>query len=303
MLASPGRAIYWPQMAPPQHADSTPIFDELAEFLRRGAQDGRSRSDARLHLERLVLAADAQGVLAPVFAGLIAAGLYEPLRELLCADSIIDSLALRALARARPTYGVRELNAATNSLVLDQPPAHLAQSRYDILIVPGFTPLDADRPIHLRELEPAMQRVGLAAQDFLDGKAPYVLVTGGSVHPPGTPFNEALLMREHLMDKGVSPNRILVDPFARHTPTNLRNAGRLMLDLGLSRGLIVTGFERAIFSQAFYLSDGDLSTFNLRCQRTLGYQVGDLEPVDDNHILFQPSGACRTPSYSDPLDC
>lgn len=249
-----------------------------------------------------MLAAEARGVLAPVFASLIAAGLYEQLRALLCADSIVDSLALRALARARPTYGAHALNAATNSLVLEQAPAHLAQSQYDLLIVPGFTPLDADRPIHLRELEPAMRRIELAAQDFLEGKAPYVLVTGGSVHPPGTPFNEALLMREHLMDTGVSPSRILVDPFARHTPTNLRNAGRLMLDLGLSRGLIVTGFERAVFSQAFYLANGDLSTFNLRCQHTLGYQVGGLEPVDDNHILFQPSGACRTPGYSDPLD-
>jgi hypothetical protein len=110
------------------------------------------------------------------------------------------------------------------------------------------------------------------------------------------------MMREYLMELGVSPSRILVDPHTRHTTTNLRNAGRFMLELGISHGLIVTGFESAIFSQAFYLGYPDLSTFLLRCQDELGYAVGELSGVDDHHIAFVPDAACPTPTYHDPLD-
>ena len=76
----------------------------------------------------------------------------------------------------------------------------------------------------------------------------------------------------------------------------------MMLGLGLRRGLVVTGFESAVFSQAFYFAHPTLSTFHGRCRDGLGYVVGDLDPIDDNHASFQPSPAVHTPNYRDPLD-
>ena len=273
------------------------ISSELAAALvRRGmAGDGG-------YLAGLLLTCDREGFLPAVFLALINGGLYEPLRALLGQGGEPGSAALRALCQARPSYDYRALNQLAVAELGKPRPADGSAAPYDLLIVPGFTPVNAPGPVHLRELGPARQRIELAAQDFLDGKAGYVLLSGGNVHPAGTPYNEALMMREYLLELGVSPRRILVDPHARHTTTNLRNAGRCMLALGLSRGLIVTGFESAIFSQAFYLGYPDLSTFLLRCQSELGYEVGALTGIDDHHIAFTPDPACPTPSYHDPLD-
>jgi hypothetical protein len=251
-------------------------------------------------MQQLVAHAERRGELPALFGRLIAAGLYEPLIAVLGLDKARSSAALRALARTRPTYDADKLNAV--ALQALRAGSRSADYRYDLLIVPGYTPLKAERPMRLADLPAARQRVELAAQEFLDGRAPYVFVTGGSVYPAGTPHNEALMMREYLMELGVSPSRILVDPHARHSTTNLRNAGRLMLELSLSRALIITGFESPVFSQGFYFGNPTLSTFTLRCRKELGYCVGELISIDDNRIEFTPDPACLTPSYDDPLD-
>lgn len=259
----------------------------------------KARGD-RDHVEQLILHAESQHLLGALFAEMLHGGAYERLCELLCSDGVSDSPSLRALAQSRPTYDAAKLNAAA----LQKLSAGFAAKdyEYDLLIVPGYTPVRTDRPMHISELPPMQQRVELAAHEFLDGRAPFVFVTGGSVHPAGTPHNEALMMREQLMDQGVSPSHILVDPHARHTTTNLRNAGRLMLDHSLSRGLIITGFDSPVFSQAFYLGNPNLSTFLLRCRRELGYSVGELTEVDEHRIEFTPSSACTRPTYFDPID-
>src|SRR5947208_3063634 len=82
-------------------------------------------------------------------------------------------------------------------------------------------PPAATSPLALRQVAPAMERLALAYRDFLDGKAPLVLLTGGSVHPPGTPYNEGVMMADELVGKGVPRDRLLIDPWARHSTTNL----------------------------------------------------------------------------------
>ena len=47
-------------------------------------------------------------------------------------------------------------------------------------------------------------------------------------------------MRQWLIARGVDPARILVEPCARHTTTNLRNAGRMVLAAGAHEALVVT---------------------------------------------------------------
>lgn len=73
-----------------------------------------------------------------------------------------------------------------------------------------------------------------AVKAFREGKAPVVIVSGGYVHPPLTPYNEAIEMKKVLMAEfGIPEDSILVDPHARITITNIRNANRLIYRNGI----------------------------------------------------------------------
>jgi hypothetical protein len=110
-------------------------------------------------------------------------------------------------------------------------------------------------------------RVQLAVKRYRDGKAPFILVSGGFVHPIQTPYSEAIEMKHELMEKYSIPEEaILVDPHARHTTTNLRNAARIMFRYGMpfeAKALITTdpGHSSSIESPAF----------NERCIKEIGY--------------------------------
>lgn len=166
---------------------------------------------------------------------------------------------------------------------------------YDALVVPGYTPLDQSEP--LTEIHPvAAERLALATADLRTGRAPVVVVSGGNVHPADTPVNEAVQMKEWLLAHGVPGDRIVVEPCARHSHTNLRNAGRFLLAHGLRRALVVTSRD-----QALYFGRPRSSSFDARCLSDLGYVVGDLQEVDANRVAFVPSG--RTfDRGADPLD-
>ncbi len=176
------------------------------------------------------------------------------------------------------------LNAAT--------PAHADGARWPFLIVPGFTPRIGWRGgLHPRNVE----RLVRATADLRLGLAPSVIVTGGAVHSPD---NEAVLMRQWLITHGVEPERIIVEPCARHTTTNLRNAGRIMLAHGASEALVVTSDEDdwlprrvgwRFAEQSYYLGFPWLSTFHLRCLVELGYRVGELRWLEPMHVAFRPS--------------
>lgn len=79
-----------------------------------------------------------------------------------------------------------------------------------------------------------------------------------------------------------------------------------MRALGLSNALVVTiggGVAGSnFFGQDFYLANPTLSTFHARCERELGYRVGDLHGIDEGRIRFTPSVQVDRPSYRDPLD-
>jgi hypothetical protein len=88
--------------------------------------------------------------------------------------------------------------------------------------------------------------------------------------------------------------------------TNLRNAGRLLLQHGLGRALVVTlgggAFGSDAFGQDFYFAHPTLSTFHARCDRQLGYRVGELEEDGDHRIAFTPAPAVARVMFRDALD-
>jgi len=134
---------------------------------------------------------------------------------------------------------------------------------YTVIVVPGA---GNDRP-GVRLSPYGKLRVALAAKRYRDEKAPFILVSGGFVHPVQTPYSEAIEMKHELMEKYAIPEEaILVDPHARHTTTNLRNAARIMFRYGMpfdARALITTDP-----GQSGSIEKPD---FNERCIREIGY--------------------------------
>jgi hypothetical protein len=142
-------------------------------------------------------------------------------------------------------------------------------------------------------------RVELAAKRFKDGKAPFILVSGGYVHPNQTPYCEALEMKKSLIaDFGVPENAILIDPHARHTTTNIRNAVREIYRYGIpfdKKALITTdpGQSASIESPAFAK----------RCLNELGYEPQKLvQRTSKFELEFLPVVDSLQMDPTDPLD-
>ncbi|MCC6216431.1 MAG: YdcF family protein [Polyangiaceae bacterium] len=121
-------------------------------------------------------------------------------------------------------------------------------------------------------LDPAgATRCDLAAARYAAGLAPVVLVSGGHVHPDRTPYAEAIEMKRYLREAhGVPEAAVLVDPHARHTTTNLRNATRVLLRAGAPPDqplLVTTDFGQSLYVQAA----SETAIFGKRCLEELGY--------------------------------
>ncbi|WP_321473712.1 YdcF family protein [uncultured Paludibaculum sp.] len=144
------------------------------------------------------------------------------------------------------------------------PTINWAQFPYTVIVALGSGPERAGVA-----LSPVGRlRLILAVKDFREKKAPFILVSGGYVHPSLTPYNEALEMKKALRTEfGIPENAILVDPQARRTTTNLRNAARLMYRYGIPferRGLILTDQLHSATIEA--------PMFMERCIRDFGYE-------------------------------
>jgi hypothetical protein len=166
---------------------------------------------------------------------------------------------------------------------------------YTAIVVPGAGP-DRDDVA----LDPwAKMRLELAAMRYRKGQAPFILVSGGYVHPNQTPFNEALEMKRSLVrDFGVPPEAVIIDPHARHTTTNLRNAARLVLRYGFPPASPVLITSDA--GQSAYISSKE---FSERCQREMGHLPGTLgRRLSAFDQEFTPSVRALHADPTDPLD-
>jgi hypothetical protein len=166
---------------------------------------------------------------------------------------------------------------------------------YSVILVPGLGPEEPEV-----RLSPAGKLLcQLAAKRYRDGQAPFIITSGGFVHPRQTPYCEAIEMKRSLMrDFGVPENAILIDPHARHTTTNLRNAARLIYRYGIpfdKPGLVTTN--------TFQSKDIESKAFRDRCQSVFGYQPflsgKRLSPFDTE---FYPLIDSLYTDPADPLD-
>ena len=106
-------------------------------------------------------------------------------------------------------------------------------------------------------------------------------------------------MRQALIARyNIPPDAILVEPYARHTTTNLRNAARLLAQLNnpLAR-------EALIVSDAEHIASIASTEFVNRNLRELGYQPGVIgRRLSSDALVFQPSAASSRIDPADPLD-
>ena len=134
---------------------------------------------------------------------------------------------------------------------------------YSAIVVPGSGP---DRENFA--LSPwGRLRLELAARRYREGKAPFLIVSGGYAHPSQTLHCEAIEMKRSLMtDFGVPEDAILIEPHARHTTTNLRNAVRQLYRDGFpfdKPGLITTDPSQSASIES--------AAFIKRCNDEMGY--------------------------------
>jgi hypothetical protein len=143
------------------------------------------------------------------------------------------------------------------------------------------------------------QRTDVAAQLFLQHKAPLIIVSGGYVHPMQTPYCEAIEMKKYLMEKYEIPETsILIEPHARHTTTNFRNAARLAF-----RYRIPTDRTALVTSSEDHIASSTSDEFRTRNLNELGYfPMEFIKRISPVEAEFKPSVASLFFDANDPLD-
>jgi DUF218 domain len=166
---------------------------------------------------------------------------------------------------------------------------------YSVIVVPGEGPDDPNTPLS----NAGRRRTALAAEAYHAGKAPFILVSGGFVHPAQTRFSEALEMKRALLqDFNVPEAVVLVDPHARHTTTNMRNAAREIYRYGIPMNK-----PALVVSDAAQLAYIAGQPFADRCLKELGYMpFRILSRTSDTQLVFQPEIESLEQDPMDPLD-
>jgi hypothetical protein len=164
---------------------------------------------------------------------------------------------------------------------------------FTVILVPGWGPTTLDQALS----DAGREHCDLAVLRWRAGLAPFLLLSGGHVHPDRTPYSEAIEMKKYLMSAyGVPESAILVDPHARHTTTNLRNAAREILRYGIpaDRPALVTS-DIAQVPYIAFLDD--------RCTEELGYvPYRVVKILDGNDACWLPSPLSLHADARDPLD-
>ncbi|MFD0763287.1 YdcF family protein [Mucilaginibacter lutimaris] len=164
---------------------------------------------------------------------------------------------------------------------------------YSHILVPGAGPDNLTTPLSGE----GMLRCKTAARAYFAGKAPFIVVSGGNVHPYKTKYNEAYEMRKYMADKlHVPAYAIIIEPHARHTTTNIRNDARLVFRYGMpftKPGLIITDKYQNDF----------IVTMDKRCLTELNYVPYRLgKRVNETELEFYPLINSLQIDADEPMD-
>ncbi len=164
---------------------------------------------------------------------------------------------------------------------------------YSLMLVPGQGPEQegvAIDPMSIR-------RCRLAAEKYQKRLAPLIVVSGGHVHPNKTPYSEAVEMKKYMVrELNIPEEAILVEPHARHTTTNMRNAARMVYRFGIPESmkiLVVTDSVQNSF----------VGMMEKRFRDELGYlPYRDLKKLSEEESEYFPVPNALQANPLDPLD-
>lgn len=166
--------------------------------------------------------------------------------------------------------------------------------KYSLILVPGEGPEERDVALSAG----GMLRCRLAAAEYHKGLAPFIMVSGGRVHPYKTKYNEAYEMKKYLIKTLQIPeSAVIMEPHARHTTTNMRNAARIMFRYGMPMDKVALTVTAK--SQSMYISGALLG----RCVQELGYEPYMLgQRLSDFALEFYPSVRSLQLDFDEPMD-
>jgi hypothetical protein len=169
-----------------------------------------------------------------------------------------------------------------------------SQYKYTLILVPGEGPEEKDVALSAG----GMLRCRLAALQYRKGIAPFIMVSGGCVHPYKTKYNEAMEMKKFLMQVLHIPEyAILAEPHARHTTTNMRNCARLIFRYGfpMDKPCITTTGK----PQSNYITE----IVPERSKKELGYSpYRNGKRLSDTEAEFYPLAVSLQIDFDEPMD-
>lgn len=165
---------------------------------------------------------------------------------------------------------------------------------YSVILVPGLGPEKPDVKLDPR----GARRCDSAAIRYHAGKAPFIVVSGGHVHPFKTPYCEAVEMKKYLVNElHIPADAVIIEPHARHTTTNLRNTNRIIYQFKMPAGkpvLIVTDP-----GQNTYIN----GAMHNKVIKELGYTpYSTIKKLGPNESAYLPSENSRQINSLEPLD-
>lgn len=142
-----------------------------------------------------------------------------------------------------------------------------------------------------------MLRARTAANHYFQGVAPFIILSGGRVHPYKTVFTEALEMKKYLVENlNVPADAIIIEPLARHTTTNYRNAIRLMLMYGFPKDKMAVATSSGSHLDA-------VQDMESRLLKELGYMPYiPGKRISETLLEFKPLDVSFTIDPDEPLD-
>lgn len=188
------------------------------------------------------------------------------------------------------------INAGLNAAAFARAPRlNWKQHPYTAIIVLGQGPDEVSTPLSAA----SKLRLKAAARYFAQAQAPYIIVSGGAVHPRDTHSVEAEQMRKALIERfGIPEEALILEPYARHTTTNLRNAARLLAALHAPAGQAAL-----VVSSPSHIDTLASPRFEERNRDELGYQPGRVGTrVSAYAINFVPAPESLRVDPADPRD-
>ncbi|HEY0608978.1 MAG TPA: YdcF family protein, partial [Chitinophaga sp.] len=165
---------------------------------------------------------------------------------------------------------------------------------YSAILILGAGPSD-DQPISPM----CKERCRTGAAIYREKKAPFIIVSGGYVHPFGTKYSEAIEMKKFLIDScNIPETAIIAEPHARHTTTNIRNANRILFRNGfpMDKKVLCT-------SSKAHITYVNSIFFDRVCDKDLRYHpYKNVKRLGDNTVEYEPVVESLHEDPFDPLD-